>query len=215
MIIGGVQLYKQAQKRLLLGLIAQFVYLPFMAFYRVNTRLLHTTFPALAFLFAVGISSLVKSLSMQHVRTTRKGIIVGVLFLVAIGLLEGVSRYPRWIITGNAPQVSVLRDVGFRLAKKQIPQGIMLEKGATVVYYSGQLRQFLPETDLATLVQYIQHTQNSKPVYLVVDSFHHYDPTIKELLSTQTPTFPIVEELREHQNRVRVFCLKRCQEFLQ
>ena len=191
MLAGAVALWRRGQSRVVLCLLAGLPYLAVVAVYDVGgPKNLHLALPAFTWLAAVGVAA-----SLQSRRWV---LALPVVAVVGLLMLEGTTRYPRWVRSESFAVGSGLREAGLRLRSAQLPRGAMYEFGATAAYYSGMERRYLTPNRLDTVLAYIdRHEPADEVVYLTVSSTTQkaLHETTNELLAGPQPRLERVLEV--------------------
>ena len=163
-LAGGVVLWRRGQSRVVLCLVAGLSYLAVVAVYDVGgPKNLHLALPAFSWLAAVGVAT--------GLQSRRWVLALPTVAVIGLLMLEGTTRYPRWVRSEPFAVGSGLREAGLRLRAAQAPRGAMYEFGATAAYYSGMERRYLTPNRLETVLAFIdRHEPADTVVYLTVSS---------------------------------------------
>lgn len=207
MIVGFSNLVRGRKWRFLGGLAGQAAYLPFLAFYAVQTRYLHATLPALSLLAAFGVDVVQRDLRSARNPIALRLAAGALLLCSVVAITEGGTRMPRWALISDKPEATILMDAGRALATLEPAGGVVYEAGATIGYYAHRKRRRLTRNHLDTITEYIRSREREEPVWLALSSLQieSYDPSVRSLLDTDRPGLERVLELQDERGRVAVF----------
>lgn len=181
-VYGVIWLWRNGYRRVALGSLAGLGYLPILAHFSVETRYLYGSIPFLTLLTATGTKAF---LFDQHKLDDRLHLLRWILItFLALSLLEGYTRYPRWELTTNNTPLEFIRDAALSVRGSLDHNCIVYEWGATFGYYAGCLRGRLTEDNLGLVLRYIRNRSDSLSPYLVINlqATKHYHMSVRNLL---------------------------------
>ncbi len=204
---GAWRLAQQGERRLLLGLLAQFAYVAVLAVFAVTDRYLHATLPALSICAGYGLAELFRVAANPRLGATSRSVLAFVLLVAGLALAEEWSRYPRWALTGSAPGMTMSREAGLRIAAAGFPHGTMYEDGATVGYYAGHRRGRITPNDLDTVTRYIHrhHRNDPEPVYVAISTFGTYHPSVAALVNHELDPYRPILTLEDRHGKIVIY----------
>ncbi len=209
--LGAMALWRDGHRRVLFGLVSQFGYLALMAAFDARLGYLHATLPALTLLAAYGSARALAWGGSREAPVGRRAALSALALGLAVATAEGAVRAPLESMSERDRPRTLLIDVGRTLASMGLPEGVMYEYNCVVTYYAGQLRRRLTPNDLATVRGHVAaHEAPGVPVYLTVTTLltNFYHPSVKELVDTDAPPFPLVHESADERGTVRVFRMR-------
>jgi 4-amino-4-deoxy-L-arabinose transferase-like glycosyltransferase len=205
-LLGAIRLARDARWRLLLGLAAQFAYLLLLAVYAVSIRYLHATLPALCLLTGIGLAWSIETLRAAGRNVPLRAAAALLCLWAMTGLVEGATRYPRWVREGWGAGPSLLRDAGRALSAKNLHDGTLFAVRDTIPYYSGQLAERLMRDDLGVMTRYMR--KFDAPVYMAISDLTRHPPDFQALLEPGSAPYEHIMTFEDQRGRVVVYRVK-------